>query len=75
MAQKRPVCADCGQVIPAWHMIRHGLCPDCAGNHAQCTRCGEFRRLEDMRQSYCVDCRREYDRASWARQREARARV
>jgi hypothetical protein len=73
MSQRRRKCVDCGDRIDsfAWK-TDPDLCTPCRGNYDTCRRCGRWCRLADMRQSYCVSCRREYDRARWARQRAAR---
>lgn len=73
MPKKRPICADCGNKLQDLEKLAYfqGRCSDCRENYT-CRRCGEIRVLEDMRQAYCVDCRRSYDRDRWARQREAR---
>jgi hypothetical protein len=78
MPKERPTCADCGkklsEVEARWSPDYYeGRCRACRGDYETCITCGDLRHLRDMRQSYCVDCRREYDRARWARQREARA--
>lgn len=74
MPRKRPICADCGKKLEDSEVFayNHGRCHTCRKSYGTCIRCGEMRRLADMRQSYCVDCRREYDRDRWARQRAAR---
>jgi hypothetical protein len=78
MAQKRRSCPDCGKRLPDsdLYAIEHfgasPLCASCRVNYESCSRCGQLRHLRDMRQVYCVDCRREYDRDRWARQRAAR---
>jgi len=73
MSQKRRKCADCGERIEsfAWK-TDPDLCMACRQNYDVCGRCGRCVPLADMRQSYCVDCRRAYDRDRWARQRAAR---
>jgi hypothetical protein len=73
MSQRRRKCADCGDRIDsfAWE-TDPDLCTPCRQNYDTCRRCGRWFPLADMRQSYCVSCRREYDRARWARQRAAR---
>ena len=75
MPKKRPICSDCGKKLEdfeadAWYY--RGRCRACRENYDACIRCHEIRLLKDMRQAYCVDCRREYDRDRWARQRAAR---
>jgi hypothetical protein len=78
MAPKRVNCPDCGKRLPdsfiyvAETFGGSLLCDACRVNYDSCSRCGNPRRLEDMRQAWCVDCRREYDRDRWARQRAAR---
>jgi hypothetical protein len=78
MARKSPICLDCGKRLSASHvyvMKNYGgaqLCDTCRVNYDSCSRCGDVRHLEDMRQAWCVDCRRSYDRERWARQRAAR---
>ena len=55
-------CPDCGkklQDFEANSSYFQGRCGDCRKNYGACIRCGEIRLLEDMRQAYCVDCRRE----------------
>jgi hypothetical protein len=70
MARKRGICPDCGEKLkwPEWQVV----CSRCRENYDTCSRCGELQRLEDMRQAYCLNCRRSYDRDRWARQRAAR---
>jgi hypothetical protein len=78
MARKRPNCPDCGKRLTDSHIYAAEnfggslLCDTCRMNYDSCPRCGRLRRLEDMRQVYCVDCRRSYDRDRWAGQRAAR---
>jgi hypothetical protein len=78
MARKRLSCPDCGkrltdsQVYVVENFGGTLLCDTCRVNYDSCRRCGELRLLRDMRQTYCVDCRRSYDRERWARQRAAR---
>lgn len=76
VARNGPSCADCGRKLQDFEAdypyYFHGLCEGCRTNYASCIRCGEIRPLKDMRQSYCVECRRAYDRDRWARQRAAR---
>jgi hypothetical protein len=75
MPRKRPICADCGKKLEGFEAdssYYQGRCRDCRENYEACIRCHEIKPLEHMRQSYCVDCRREYDRDRWARQRAAR---
>jgi hypothetical protein len=78
VARKRPNCPDCGkrltdsQIYAAEHFGGTLLCSACRVNYDSCSRCGQMTRLEDMRQVWCIDCRREYDRDRWARQRAAR---
>jgi hypothetical protein len=78
VARKRPNCPDCGkrltdsQIYVAEHFVGTLLCSACRANYYSRSRCGELRLLEDMRQAWCIDCRREYDRDRWARQRAAR---
>jgi hypothetical protein len=75
MPRKRPICADCGKKLQDFEAdlgYFQGRCQDCRTNYESCRRCGELRRLEDMRQSWCRTCRAQYDRARWARQRAAR---
>jgi hypothetical protein len=73
MSQSRRRCADCGDRIDsfAWK-TDPDLCTPCRQDYDTCRRCGRWIPLADMRQSYCVDCRRSYDRDRWARQRAAR---
>ena len=80
MAQKRWKCTDCGEPFDDWRNFAANNHPDwdgyrycgtCAENYERCSICGELRHLRDMRQAYCVDCRRAYDRDRWARQRAA----
>jgi hypothetical protein len=62
MPRKRPICADCGKKLEGFEAdlsYFQGRCQDCRENYEGCRRCGELRRLEDMRQSHCVDSRRE----------------
>jgi hypothetical protein len=73
MSQKRRKCADCGERIDSFQRVTDpDLCWSCRQNYNGCQRCGRLVPLERMRQSYCVDCRRAYDRDRWARQRAAR---
>ena len=78
MARKRLNCPDCGkrltdsQIDAVENLGASLLCDRCRVNYDSCSRCGKQRRLEDMRQVWCIDCRREYDRDRWARQRAAR---
>ena len=76
MPRKRPICADCGKKLQDFEAdypyFFHGLCQDCRENYEACIRCHEITPLRDMRQSYCVSCRQQYDRDRWARQRAAR---
>ena len=74
MPKKRPICADCGKKLQDFEDFAYyqGRCTNCRENYEACIRCHEIRLLADMRQAYCVDCRREYDRDRWARQRAAR---
>jgi hypothetical protein len=78
VARKRPNCPDCGkrltdsQIDVIEHFGASLLCDTCRVNYDSCSRCGNLRRLEDMRQVWCIDCRRSYDRDRWARQRAAR---
>ena len=68
-------CVDCGrtQDASAFYGFWGGeLCHTCRSRYEQCAHCRRAIPLEDMRQAYCVDCRREYDRDRWARQRAAR---
>ena len=73
MARKGRNCADCGEPLE-WgaDLPILAYCQACRVNYDSCSRCGELRHLRDMRQVWCVDCRREYDRTRWARQRAAR---
>ena len=71
-----PTCADRGEKLPQ-HVREFpayfgGRCDSCRQNYERWITCGELTHLRDMRQSYCVDCRRTYDRDRWARQRAAR---
>jgi hypothetical protein len=76
MTKKSPVCADCGERLDPWLLSQMdyfgGLCDQCRKDYDQCVTCRRWVRLADMRQAYCVDCRRTYDRDRWARQRAAR---
>jgi hypothetical protein len=73
MPRKRPICADCGEKLESSHWATDPpLCSICRRNYAQCVTCQRYVPLADMRQSYCVDCRRSYDRDRWAAQRAAR---
>jgi hypothetical protein len=73
MARKGRNCADCGEPLewPGVDLPILAYCGACRVNYESCSRCGELRHLRDM-QVWCVDCRREYDRDRWARQRAAR---
>jgi hypothetical protein len=81
----RQACIDCGKKFEPsefWGISVGTLrgeaarvCRDCSVDWQECVRCHQATRLEDMRQAYCVSCRRAYDRDRWARQREARARA
>jgi hypothetical protein len=79
MPRKGRNCADCRESLEwtaraddleRWPILAY--CQACRVNYDSCSRCGELRHLRDMRQVWCVDCRREYDRDRWARQRAAR---
>jgi hypothetical protein len=74
MARKGQNCADCEEPLewPGADLPILAYCRACRVNYDSCSRCGELRHLRDMRQVWCVDCRREYDRDRWARQRAAR---
>jgi hypothetical protein len=78
VARKRPNCPDCGKRLTdsQIHAVENFgaslLCDSCRVNYDSCSRCGDLRRLEDMRQVWCRSCRAEYDKARWARQRAAR---
>jgi hypothetical protein len=74
MARKGRNCADCGEPLEwtAADLPILAYCRACSVNYDSCSRCGELRHLRDMRQVWCVDCRREYDRDRWVRQRAAR---
>jgi hypothetical protein len=82
---KKEACIDCGREFQSsefWGLDRGThigeiarLCTACIVDWGVCARCRRATRLEDMRQVYCLDCRRAYDRDRWARQREARARA
>jgi hypothetical protein len=73
MPRKRPICADCGGKLESFHWVTDPpLCSTCRRGYGQCVTCQRWVPLADMRQSYCVACRRSYDRDRWARQRAAR---
>jgi hypothetical protein len=73
MAKKSRRCADCGERIDSFYPITDpDLCSPCRAGYDSCVRCRRLIPLADMRQSYCVSCRRTYDRDRWARQRAAR---
>jgi hypothetical protein len=73
MAKKSRRCADCGERIDSFYPITDpDLCSPCRAGYDSCIRCRRLIPLADMRQSYCVSCRRTYDRDRWARQRAAR---
>lgn len=81
MTRKRRNCADCGEPLPknlielaaSWPGRGYEFCRACRENYTTCSRCDGLHHVRDMRQAYCVDCRRAYDRERWARQRAARA--
>jgi NMD protein affecting ribosome stability and mRNA decay len=71
-------CVDCGRTQDAsefYGFWGSQLCHTCRVRYDRCARCNQATPLEDMRQAYCVDCRRAYDRDRWARQREAREKA
>ena len=74
MPKKRPICADCSKKLQDFEDFAYyqGRCGACRENYEACIRCHEITPLRDMRQSYCVSCRQQYDRDRWARQRAAR---
>jgi hypothetical protein len=73
MAKKDRRCADCGEALDSFHpMTDPDLCSTCRTGYDACVRCSRLIPLARMRQSYCLDCRREYDRDRWAAQRAAR---
>jgi hypothetical protein len=73
MSQKRQKCADCGERITSFQRVTDPpLCMTCRQNYDGCRRCSRLVPLAQMRQSYCVDCRRAYDRDRWAAQPAAR---
>jgi hypothetical protein len=73
MAKKGRKCADCGEALDSFHpMTDPDLCSACRAKYDSCVRCSRLVPLAQMRQSYCVDCRRAYDRDRWAAQRAAR---
>jgi hypothetical protein len=78
MARKQRNCPDCGkrlsdpQIYVAENFGGSLLCDSCRANYDSCSRCGQLRRLEDMRQVWCKGCRSEYDRDRWRAQRAAR---
>jgi NMD protein affecting ribosome stability and mRNA decay len=71
-------CVDCGRTQDAsefYGFWGSQICHTCRVRYARCARCNQPTLLEDMRQAYCVDCRRAYDRNRWARQREAQGKA
>jgi hypothetical protein len=78
MARKHQDCLDCGkrlsdsQIYAVQNFGGTPLCDSCRANYDTCTTCGKLTHLRDMRQVYCRERRKQYDRNRWAAQRAAR---
>jgi hypothetical protein len=69
---RRTAASNRAEYAAMWPGRGYEFCATRRENYELCSKCGELRHLRDMRQVWCVDCRRTYDRDRWARQRAAR---